>query len=77
MLQILGIYFELELRSPGPAAFCEQEYSISILASARYTNIKFDDFVATVATSDTPHEDAKILFNIHFGARALWDDSFD
>lgn len=66
-----------EARAAGPFAFCDKEYLNEILSASGYKNIKIDEVKTTLATSDTPEQNANLLMKVGFGARVIRDLNLD
>ena len=72
-----GSVLDIEPHAPGPLAFSEMEYVKKILAAADFADIDVKEIETSIVTADTPQEDAEILMNIGFGARALREADID
>ncbi len=68
---------DFEAHAPGPLAFSEIDYVKQVLNSAEFSNIDIKELETSIVTNDTPEEDAEILMNIGFGARALREAELD
>ena len=72
-----GSVLDIEPHAPGPLAFSDKEYVKKILTAADFSNVDIKQLETSLVTTDTPHEDAEILMNIGFGARALREAELD
>ena len=72
-----GSVLEVEPYAPGPLAFSDMDYVKKILNAADFSDIAIKQIETSIETTDTPREDAEILMNIGFGARALREAELD
>ena len=68
---------ELHANAPGPLAFSDKSYLLGILQSSGFSNSRIEVVKTTVDTLDTPEEDAALLMQIGFGARAVREAELD
>ena len=72
-----GSVLDIEPHAPGPLAFSDMEYVKKILSAADFSDLDIKQLETSLVTKDTPQQDAEILMNIGFGARALREAELD
>ena len=77
VLDFVPSEYELHANAPGPLAFSDKSYLLGILQSSGFSNSHIEVVKTTVDTSDTPEEDAALLMQIGFGARAVREAELD
>ncbi|MAI58990.1 MAG: ubiquinone/menaquinone biosynthesis protein [Rhodobacteraceae bacterium] len=73
----VGSVKDIEPHAPGPLAFSDIHYVKQVLNSADFSDIDIKELETSIVTNDPPEEDAEILMNIGFGARALREAELD
>lgn len=58
-------------RTPGPLAFSDPEYVEDILSRAGFRNIGIDPFETTIASSETPEQQAELFLKLGPAARLI------
>ena len=77
VLDFVPSEYEFVANAPGPLAFSNKEYLMGILQSSGFSNCDIEVVKTTVDTTDTPEEDAAVLMQIGFGARAVREAELD
>lgn len=77
VLEFVPSEYEFVANAPGPLAFSDKEYLAGVLQSSGFSNCNIEVVKTTVDTTDTPEEDAALLMQIGFGARAVREAELD
>ena len=77
VLEFVPSEYELVANAPGPLAFSDKDYLSGILQSSGFSNSNIEVVKTSVDTEDTPEEDATLLMQIGFGARAVREAELD
>jgi SAM-dependent methyltransferase len=77
VLEFVPSEYELVANAPGPLAFSDKDYLSGILQSSGFSNSSIEVVKTSVDTADTPEEDATLLMQIGFGARAVREAELD
>ena len=77
VLDFVPAEYEFLANAPGPLAFSDKQYLSGILQSSGFSNCQIEVVKTTLDTADTPEEDAALLMQIGFGARAVREAELD
>lgn len=77
VLDFVPSQYELIANAPGPLAFSDKDYLLGILQLSGFSNSHIEAVKTTVDTMDAPEEDAALLMQIGFGARAVREADLD
>ena len=77
VLDFVPAEYEFLANAPGPLAFSDKHYLSGILQSSGFSNCQIEVVKTTLDTADTPEEDAALLMQIGFGARAVREAELD
>ncbi len=77
VLDFVPAEYEFLANAPGPLAFSDKQYLSGVLQSSGFSNCQIEVVKTTLDTADTPEEDAALLMQIGFGARAVREAELD
>lgn len=68
---ITGVSLDSPRKEPGPLAFSDRAYLLSILQTAGFSSVKINTVETSIKTKDSPEKNAALLMEIGMGFRAI------